>query len=66
MAKYDSTTNGRAMAMGTLGLLAASSVGAALGLLFAPKSGAELRQDISDKADSVAKRWHKMKDKVRG
>lgn len=54
------------MAMGTLGLLAASSVGAALGLLFAPKSGAELRQDISDKADSVAKRWHKMKDKVRG
>lgn len=37
-----------------LGLLAGTVLGAGLGLLFAPKSGAALRGDISERAGALA------------
>jgi gas vesicle protein len=37
-----------------LGLLVGALAGAVLGLLFAPSSGEELRQDIQTRADQVA------------
>ena len=37
-----------------LGLIAGAVVGAGLGMLFAPKSGAELRGQLSDQADEFA------------
>jgi gas vesicle protein len=36
-----------------IGAIVGGLVGAGLGLLFAPKSGVELRQDIADYADQV-------------
>ena len=56
--------NGKNMAAGTLGLLLASAAGAILGLLFAPKPGSELRQDLTDKANQVAKRMRAKKDEL--
>lgn len=35
------------------GIVAGSAIGIVTGLLLAPKSGKELRQDISDKAENV-------------
>jgi gas vesicle protein len=37
-----------------LGLLAGTAIGAALGLLFAPKSGGELRRELSVRAGDMA------------
>jgi gas vesicle protein len=37
-----------------LGLLAGAALGAGLGMLFAPKSGSELRSKISEQAGSLA------------
>jgi len=45
------------MAAGTLGFLVASSIGAALGVMFAPKSGAETRGELSEKARRLAWRF---------
>jgi gas vesicle protein len=36
-----------------IGFLAGSAIGAALALLYAPKSGKELRADLKDKADDL-------------
>jgi gas vesicle protein len=41
------------------GLIAGLAVGAGLGLLFAPKKGSELRQDLADKCNEL---WNKAKD----
>jgi gas vesicle protein len=38
------------------GLLCGAAVGAAIGLLFAPKSGAELRTQLADSADKLRRR----------
>jgi len=45
------------MAAGTLGFLVASSIGAALGVMFAPKAGAETRGELSEKARRLAWRF---------
>ena len=45
------------------GLLIGSLVGVVVGLLFAPKSGKELREDISEKAKDLA---DKVKDEYEG
>jgi gas vesicle protein len=39
-----------------IGLAAAAAAGAVLGLLMAPKKGADLRQDIQDKVDDLSDR----------
>ena len=46
-----------------IGILAGATVGAAIGMLFAPRSGAELRKDIADKGGNAFK---DVKDKVVG
>jgi gas vesicle protein len=44
----------KSMAKGLIiGLFAGGAIGAALALLYAPKSGRELRADIKDKADDL-------------
>jgi gas vesicle protein len=45
------------MAGGTLAFLVASSIGAALGILFAPKAGSETRSDLAEKARQLAWRF---------
>lgn len=55
----ESYGNGNATARGgefMFGLLCGAAVGAAIGLLFAPKSGAELRTQIADSADKLRRR----------
>ena len=55
----ESYGNGNAAGRGSefvFGLLCGAAVGAAIGLLFAPKSGAELRTQIADQADRLRKR----------
>jgi gas vesicle protein len=37
------------------GLLAGTMIGAGLGLLFAPKSGADTRHDLTDRANALGK-----------
>jgi gas vesicle protein len=49
--------NGKGMAAGTLGFLVASSIGAALGVLFAPKAGVETRGELAEKARQMAWRF---------
>ena len=53
-----------------LGLIGAAAVGAAVGLLFAPSKGSELRQNIRDKAnefaDNLGNMFSKAKDEVDG
>jgi gas vesicle protein len=56
--------NGKTMAAGTLGFLVASSIGAALGVLFAPKAGTDTRQDMADKARKLAWRFNRSRAEV--
>ena len=53
-----------------LGLIGAAAVGAAVGLLFAPSKGSELRQNIRDKAnefaDNLGNMFSKTKDELDG
>ena len=41
-----------------LGWTLAAAIGAGLGLLFAPKSGEELREDIKDQAHKLKEKWN--------
>ncbi len=55
--QHDRSDNGAGTFL--MGVLAGAVVGAALGLLFAPKAGAELREELSDRADALAKQARK-------
>lgn len=52
------------MAAGTLGFLVASSIGAALGVLFAPKTGKETRTQLTERARQLAWRFKKSRAEV--
>ena len=47
-----------------IGLLAGGAIGVAVGLLFAPKSGAETRQIIREKFSGLKERAGDLKDRV--
>lgn len=47
-----------------LGLGVAMAIGAAMGLMFAPKSGEEMRKDTADKAMEIAKKFKKTRAEV--
>jgi gas vesicle protein len=65
MTKHTASyANGKAMAAGTLGFLVASSIGAALGVLFAPKAGADTRHDMAEKARQLAWRFNRSRAEV--
>jgi len=52
-----------------LGLIGAAAVGAAVGMLFAPEKGSDLRKNIKDKAgkwtDNLTDMWNNSKDTVK-
>ena len=58
MQNYQNEHDSTAQSMGgfTAGLLCGAAVGAALGLLFAPRAGRELRQDLSATANRLKQR----------
>lgn len=47
-----------------LGFAIAMALGATLGILFAPKEGAETQKDIMDKAQQLAKKFNKNREDV--
>jgi gas vesicle protein len=49
-----------------IGLLCGTAVGAAIGLLLAPKSGAELRSQLADSADKIRRRAGETYDQASG
>ncbi len=55
-ASYGDGTAQAGMGGFMVGLLCGAAVGAALGVLFAPQSGAELRSQLADSADKLRQR----------
>jgi gas vesicle protein len=47
-----------------LGLVSGLAIGGLMGVLFAPKSGKETREDISDKAKELAEKAAQTKDEL--
>jgi gas vesicle protein len=47
-----------------LGMAVAAAIGATLGLIFAPKSGKELRKDLTKQAKQAAKKFKKTRAQV--
>jgi gas vesicle protein len=64
LAKQDDESTGSSLGSFALGAAVAGIIGAGLGLLFAPKSGKETRQDIADSAHKAAKRFKKTRAQV--
>ena len=66
MARYDQDSAGSGMFL--LGALAGALVGAGVALLMAPKSGAEVRQDLSSgyntMRDAAARRYRDLADRA--
>lgn len=60
MSKEENNGNGGAL----LGVAVAAAIGAALGLVLAPKSGKQLRKDIAKQATTLAKKFGKTRDQV--
>ena len=56
-------TNGNGSVF-TIGLVCGAAVGAALGLLFAPKPGSATRRDLAKSADGLKRRGMKVYDKA--
>ena len=52
--RYDRSNNNEDGGSFLMGLLAGAVVGVGLGMLFAPKAGAELRNQLADQANALA------------
>lgn len=48
----------------TLGIAAAAVIGAAIGIMFAPKSGEETREEIMQKAKNIAKKFDMTREDI--
>jgi gas vesicle protein len=57
------TSNGIGSFM--VGMLCGAAVGAALGLMFAPKSGVEMRQQLADQSERLRQRATEKADRLR-
>jgi gas vesicle protein len=70
MRETDTFTRGEAAAAGgagfTMGLLCGAAAGIAVGLLFAPKAGAELRGQVAETADRLRRKAGRKLDDVSG
>lgn len=60
MSQQENGGNGAAL----LGVAVAAAIGAALGLVLAPKSGKQLRKDIAKQATTLAKKFGKTRNQV--
>jgi gas vesicle protein len=60
MSQQENSGNGSAL----LGVAVAAAIGAALGLVLAPKSGKQLRKDIAKQATTLAKKFGKTRNQV--
>ena len=56
MARYEDRDDSSVVLGVAAGLIVGVAIGGVLGLLFAPKSGEELRSDIKDRADEAIDR----------
>jgi len=56
MARYEDRDDSSVVLGVAAGLIVGVAIGGVLGLLFAPKSGEELRSDIKEKADEAIER----------
>jgi gas vesicle protein len=67
MQNYENSGTGSSMNF-LFGIIVGAVAGAGIALLFAPKSGAELRSDLGNQMhslkDSAAKRFRDMKDRA--
>jgi gas vesicle protein len=63
----DQRTDQEGYAIGTfmIGLACGAAIGAAVGMLFAPKSGAETRQQLADQAEWLRQRASEQTDRLR-
>ena len=61
--KDENQKKGSALA-GGLGLAVAMALGATLGILFAPKEGAETQKDLVEKAQQLARQFNKNREDV--
>jgi gas vesicle protein len=48
-----------------VGMLCGAAIGAAMGLMFAPKAGAEMRQQLADGTDRLRRRASEQADRLR-
>lgn len=62
----DHDSSAHSMSGFTAGLLCGAAVGAALGLLFAPRAGRELREDLSNTASRLKQRAGEKYDQAAG
>ena len=61
VSEWTEGQNGQVVPM-LIGILCGAAIGAAIGLLFAPKSGAAMRQDLKRSAERLSKQAMKIYD----
>ena len=64
MARYDDRDDSSLWLGVTAGVIVGVAIGGVLGLLFAPKSGAELRSDIKDKTEGAIEKLNEASNEL--